>query len=152
TIELHLCFSSSGDVRCLYILHSIDAILRFLHQLEKFRAEKVEHERLWPEEDVTATDDSVLAGHMRSVMNSARRVAKTTVTVLIPGESGTGKDIVARAIHEHSDNAQKPFIPFNCTAVPRDLLESHLFGHRRGAFTGADRDYPGLIRTAREGT
>src|SRR5437588_5691282 len=58
----------------------------------------------------------------------------------------------ARAIHDFSDRAKKPFVPFNCTAVPRDLLESQLFGHRRGAFTGADRDQVGLIRSAREGT
>ena len=89
---------------------------------------------------------------MREIMNAARRVAKTNVTVLITGESGTGKEIVARAIHDSSGNAQKPFVPFNCTAVPRDLLESHLFGHRRGAFTGADRDQLGLIRAARDGT
>jgi transcriptional regulator with PAS, ATPase and Fis domain len=86
------------------------------------------------------------------MINFARRVAKTRVTVLITGESGTGKEIIARAIHEASDHADKPFIPFNCTTIPRDLLESQLFGHRRGAFTGADRDYAGLIRSARDGT
>src|SRR5471032_213175 len=85
-------------------------------------------------------------------MSYARRIARTKVTVLITGESGTGKEIIARAIHDYSDRAQKAFVPFNCTTIPRDLLESQLFGHRRGAFTGADRDYVGLIRTAREGT
>jgi len=64
----------------------------------------------------------------------------------------TGKEILARAIHGFSARAQKPFVPFNCTAVPREMLESQLFGHRRGSFTGADRDHPGLIRAARDGT
>jgi len=76
----------------------------------------------------------------------------TTASILITGESGTGKEVVARGIHAHSGRSQKPFIPFNCTAVPRDLLESQLFGYRRGAFTGADRDNPGVIRSARDGT
>jgi DNA-binding NtrC family response regulator len=89
---------------------------------------------------------------MRELMTTASRIAGTSVNVLITGESGTGKEILARAIHEFSDRARKPFVPFNCTAIPRDLLESQLFGHRRGAFTGADRDQVGLIRTARDGT
>ena len=82
----------------------------------------------------------------------ARRVAHTTVTVLVTGESGTGKEIIARAVHDYSNRAAKPFVPINCAAVPPHLLESTLFGHRRGAFTGADHDSPGLIRAAAGGT
>jgi len=85
-------------------------------------------------------------------MNYAQRIAKAKVNVLITGESGTGKEIVARALHHYSPRAHKPFVPFNCAAVPHDLVESQLFGHRRGAFTGAERDYAGLIRAARDGT
>ena len=80
------------------------------------------------------------------------RLPRPNVTVLITGESGTGKEVLARAIHRYSAKSKKPFVPFNCTAVPRELLESHLFGYRRGAFTGADRDNPGLIRAAKDGT
>ena len=72
--------------------------------------------------------------------------------MLITGETGTGKEMVARAIHRASDRADRPFLPFNCAAVPRDLLESQLFGHRKGAFTGADAGFPGVIRSAAGGT
>jgi transcriptional regulator with PAS, ATPase and Fis domain len=89
---------------------------------------------------------------MRDVMSYAQRVARTPINVLIIGESGTGKEIVARAIHEFSDRSQKPLVPLNCAAIPRDLLESQLFGYRRGAFTGADRDQLGVVRHAAGGT
>ena len=107
---------------------------------------------LWPIEELPDDERSVISGRMRELMTYARKIARTKVNVLITGESGTGKEILARAIHDFSDRADKPFVPFNCTAIPRDLLESQLFGHRRGAFTGADRDQLGLIRSAREGT
>ena len=104
-------------------------------------------------EDVPVTDDhAVVNGKMREILNTARKVAATNIGVLLTGESGTGKEILARAIHTFSDRADRPFVPFNCAAVPRDMLESQLFGHRRGAFTGADRDNPGVIRAARGGT
>jgi len=89
---------------------------------------------------------------MRELMGLVQRIARANISVLISGESGTGKEIIARAIHDNSDRARKAFVPVNCAAIPRELMESQLFGHRRGAFTGADRDYPGFIRTAHEGT
>jgi transcriptional regulator with PAS, ATPase and Fis domain len=107
---------------------------------------------MWLFDETEPIGDSVVTGHMNELMTLTRRVAKTSVTVLIEGESGTGKEIVARAVHDFSDRANKPFVPINCAAVPKHLLESTMFGHRRGAFTGADRDSPGVIRAARDGT
>src|SRR5271170_608440 len=80
------------------------------------------------------------------------RVAPTEVTVLITGESGTGKEVVAQAIHTLSPRSAQPFVPVNCAAIPHDLLESEMFGHERGAFTGAAGSRHGLLTTANRGT
>ncbi len=89
---------------------------------------------------------------MNSLAHSVERIKDSDSTVLITGESGTGKELVARAVHRLSRRSQAPFIPFNCTAAPADLIESLLFGHRKGAFTGAHADHDGLIRAAEGGT
>jgi len=89
---------------------------------------------------------------MQSVREKIARVAPTNATVLITGETGTGKELVARAIHRNSTRANKPFIALNCAAFTETLLESELFGHEKGAFTGADRARQGLFEAANEGT
>ncbi|MFL6331934.1 MAG: sigma 54-interacting transcriptional regulator [Pyrinomonadaceae bacterium] len=89
---------------------------------------------------------------MTRLVEEVHKIRSSDVTVLITGESGTGKELVARAIHALSSRRGKVFIPFNCTAVPKELSEGYLFGYRRGAFTGAVSDSAGVIRTAASGT
>jgi hypothetical protein len=89
---------------------------------------------------------------MRRLRGDVARLAGSRSTVVITGESGTGKEVIARAIHDRSPRAGQPYIAFNCAAVPHDLFESQLFGFRRGAFTGAASDQPGVVRAASGGT
>lgn len=89
---------------------------------------------------------------MEEVFATIRKVAPTNAPVLLVGESGTGKELAARAIHRRSRRSEGPFIPINCGAIPENLLESELFGHEKGAFTGADRTRPGQVESAQGGT
>jgi DNA-binding NtrC family response regulator len=100
------------------------------------------------------TTRSIVGGSqaIHKVLETVDRVASLPSHVLITGESGTGKDLVARAIHERGSRAQAPFVPINCAAIPEALLESELFGHVKGAFTGAVDHKEGLLKTAGDGT
>ncbi len=89
---------------------------------------------------------------MRNIYNLIRQVAKTKTSILITGESGTGKELIAKAIHENSDRSEGPFVVVNCGGIPETLMESELFGHKKGAFTGATHDKKGLFETADKGT
>lgn len=106
---------------------------------------KVEARQLFPE--IVGQSEA-----MRGVFNQILKVAPTNSTVLIVGETGTGKELVANSIHRHSRRQGSPFIAINCAAIPEGLLESELFGHEKGAFTGADASKPGKFELADEGT
>jgi two-component system response regulator GlrR len=100
----------------------------------------------WQEDIVTCSPA------MRELLTDARQVAASDVSIMIAGESGTGKELLARAIHKASPRRKSPFVAINCGAMPENLLESELFGHERGSFTGATRDHAGLFRAADGGT
>ncbi|HVE71597.1 MAG TPA: sigma 54-interacting transcriptional regulator [Thermoanaerobaculia bacterium] len=124
----------------------------------RMRAENHRLKRIAEQEEntrpVTGAIDGIVGNSaaIREVESLVARIAKRDVAVCILGESGTGKELVARAIHRQSPRRQKPFTPVNCAALPENLVESELFGHVRGAFTGADRDRAGLIETTDGGT
>lgn len=115
------------------------------------------------EEQQHRSDDSSLASGttdpifgsapaFRHAIELARKVAATTASVMIVGETGTGKELLAQCVHRYSRRARQALIPVNCAAIPDQLLESEMFGHRKGAFTGADRDKTGLLEMAHGGT
>jgi DNA-binding NtrC family response regulator len=139
------------DHRCTLL--AIRKLLGTALTLDRYRRDEKQRAALWPAEALDGDQDSIWASEqMSEVLTIARRIAPTPLSVLLTGETGTGKEVLARTIHRASDRADETFLPFNCTAVPRDMLESQLFGHRKGAFTGADASFPGVIRAAAGGT
>jgi transcriptional regulator with PAS, ATPase and Fis domain len=120
--------------------------------LDRFRREEKQRAALWPADTMETDGGLWVSEQMLELLAIARRIAPSNISVLLTGETGTGKEVLARAIHRASARGAKPFIPFNCTAVPRDMLESQLFGYRKGAFTGADAPFDGVIRAAAGGT
>jgi transcriptional regulator with PAS, ATPase and Fis domain len=120
--------------------------------IDRYRREEKQRAALWPPDTLETDGGLWVSEQMTELLSIARRIAPADITVLLTGETGTGKEVLARAIHRASGRAAKPFVPFNCTAVPRDMLESQLFGYRKGAFTGADNAFDGIIRAAAGGT
>jgi DNA-binding NtrC family response regulator len=129
----------------------IKLIVRNALEMRKVRTEnlflKRELKKGHEEKTIIGTSDE-----MAKVFKMVDRVAESDATILIQGESGTGKELIAREIHYRSKRANGPFVSINCGAIPRDLLESNLFGHVKGSFTGAVRDSAGLFQVAEGGT
>jgi len=125
-----------------------------LLSIDKSVAERAQREELASLRSVVHVSRAVVAksAQMRDVMALVERVAPTPASVLVTGPSGTGKELIARAVHERSDRANGPFVAVNCAAIPAELLESELFGVKRGAFTDARADRAGLFREANGGT
>src|SRR5690606_13678412 len=135
---------------------TILAVERLVHTsiaLARARQQQREQAALWPEQTPEEQLGLICASPaMIDLVKTTRRIASATVPVLITGETGSGKEVLARALHQASGRRDRIFLPFNCTAVPRDMLDAHLFGYRRGAFTGAHDDFAGVIRSASGGT
>ncbi|HEX7361178.1 MAG TPA: sigma-54 dependent transcriptional regulator [Bryobacteraceae bacterium] len=115
---------------------------------------RAENQRLREELDQRYRFDKIVGRSpaMREIFHTVERVAPTRATVLLAGESGVGKDMIARAIHHHSPRRDRPFVKINCTAIPENLMESELFGYEKGAFTGATTSKPGKFEQADQGT
>ena len=131
-----------------------DEVLVVLEKAMAQRELEAENQRLRRAVDRTSSFGDLLGASpaMREIFALIRKISDNRSTVLITGESGTGKEVVSRTIHFSGIRARKPFVPINCTAIPEGLLESELFGHVRGAFTGAHTSKKGLFDTANGGT
>ncbi|MDW5298516.1 MAG: sigma-54 dependent transcriptional regulator [Sedimentibacter sp.] len=123
----------------LLLLNTANEKLKMLH--------KINHLEVHVKKDIIGE-----SSHIKEIMNIIDRIKDTDATILITGESGTGKELIAQKIHRSSNRADKPFVSINCAAMPGELLESELFGYKKGAFTGAFKDEIGIIRRADKGT
>jgi DNA-binding NtrC family response regulator len=129
------------------LLQSIKNALRQRELFTENRALRRELDKRYSFNEIIGTSEA-----LQSVFRLVEKVAATNTNILIQGPSGTGKELIARAIHHHSPRCEKPFVAINCGALPETLLESELFGHTKGAFTGAVTSKPGLFRSAEGGT
>jgi len=135
------------------VLTDIVRLGRAAFMLERTQKEQRRRAAIWPSSPLEEQAGALfIAEEMQTLLDTARRVATANIPVLITGETGTGKEILARLIHNYSPRAAKTFLPFNCSATPREMLDAQLFGHRKGAFTGASENFSGVIRAAAGGT
>ena len=150
--RFYLTVAPQPDIASRDALGGIRAFIDSAVALESYRREDRRQTSLMPFEPGGEPDFVFLSDEMLKIVEVARRIAAGNLPVLITGETGTGKEVIARLIHSASDRTEQPFVAFNCTGLPRDTAESQLFGHRRGSFTDARDDAPGIIRGADGGT
>ena len=151
--EFHVIVLPNDDVPSKSFVHSFKAFVDNARVLESFREQERARSALQPPAEFAARADGVFASEsMLKLLEKARLAAAGDSHILITGETGVGKEVFARIIHKYSARASKDFVPFNCSSVPQEMVESQLFGHRRGAFTGAIDNAPGVIRGASGGT
>ena len=133
---------------------ALDHLTTVINKVLSVQALRAENQRLREELDQRYQFDNLVgrSAAMREIFSTVTRVAPTRTTVLLAGESGVGKDMIARAIHQHSPRKSFPFVKINCTALPENLMESELFGFDKGAFTGANTSKPGKFEQADKGS
>ncbi|HXU21146.1 MAG TPA: sigma-54 dependent transcriptional regulator, partial [Verrucomicrobiae bacterium] len=154
TVETAVEAMKAGAADFLEKPFSLEHLLARVAKALEIRSLRDENRKLREELGARYEFDN-LVGHspsMQEIFATVDRVAPTRATVLLAGESGVGKDMIARAIHHHSPRASKPFVKINCTAIPENLMESELFGYEKGAFTGANTSKPGKFEQADTGT
>lgn len=139
-----------------YIIKPLDfdEVLIKIKQFLEHRATTLENKFLRSQIERRYNFDNLVgkSAEMRNVFSMIERVSRASSNILITGQTGTGKELVARSIHKNSSRAEKPFIPVNCGAIPDNLYESEFFGYKKGAFTGAVSDHEGLFKSANDGT
>lgn len=154
TVENAVEAMKSGAADFLLKPFSLDHVTSVVRKALEVRALRDENQKLKEELGVRYELHNLIGRSpaMQEVFATVSRVAATRATVLLAGESGVGKDMIARAIHFHSPRREKPFVKINCTALPENLMESELFGYEKGAFTGANISKPGRFEQADTGT
>jgi DNA-binding NtrC family response regulator len=154
TVESAVTAMKSGAADFLIKPFSLEHLTTVLAKALEVRALRDENLQLKEALDHKYAFDNIVgrSPNMQEIFHTVARVAPTRATVLVCGESGVGKDLIARAIHQHSPRKDRPFVKINCTALPENLMESELFGYEKGAFTGASTSKPGKFEQADTGT
>ena len=154
SVETAVEAMKAGAVDFLPKPFSLDHLMTVVNKALELRTLRDENRELRAELSQRYEFDNIVGRSqaMREIFATISRVAPTRATVLMCGESGVGKDLIARAIHHHSPRAAKPFVKIDCTALPENLMESELFGYEKGAFTGANTNKPGKFEQADTGT